>query len=130
MLQAVRIVYNVTRAMIPIVASYAFEDDIFFKVLIIIWYAGSRVLNSAVWPSNVLTWPEQIVMADPVTNEAIDGRGMNSMMNPNRANPMNVMRLPHDTVIARAICGPGILGCMLCTSVMTVPITVETTATG
>lgn len=109
-LQVARIAYSIARAEIPMTASYLFEDGMYFRVSMIIWYAGLEVLKSAVSPRSVFTWPEQIMMADPVMKDVIDGRGMKSMMNPSLARPMNAMMLPQIIVTARAICGPGISG--------------------
>lgn len=105
-----RIKYSMIKADIPIAASYFFADGRFFKLSMIIWYAGPRLLKSAVSPSRVLTCPAQMVIADPVIKEAIDGRGIKSTMNPSRAKPMKVTILPQMIVIDMAICGPGILG--------------------
>lgn len=69
-------------------------------------------------------------MADPVMKEVIDGSGMKSTMNPILVRPINVTMPPQMTVVDRAICGPGMSGYISCTSVTTVPITVDMTATG
>lgn len=99
-----------TKADIPIAASYFCADGRFFNVSIMVWYAGPPLLKLAVSPSSVLTCPEQMVIADPVIKDVIDGRGIKSTRNPSLAKPIKVTILPQMIVIDMAICGPGMSG--------------------
>lgn len=120
--------YSIRSAVSPRAASMVVVGNP-LSVLMITKYGATRVFTPLM-PISLGTWPEMMLMAEPVMNEQMDGRGMNSTSQPRRARPMKQMMAPAITAKAEAITWPGTSGSLVAALRTTSPVTWDMTATG
>lgn len=98
------------------------------RVLMMTRYVASRVLTPVI-PNRPATWPDAMLMAEPVMKAPIATSGINSTIQPNLMSPKKRRTTPEIRARLRAIASPSSSGCTFCTERMMFPTMVDMTAT-